>query len=108
MMERGHVMRDVFPLIIGGRQAVVAFSGEMNDLQRFVLEHGRALEERLIDTGGARAAAHHQKGAPVFLEMEGRQCSPSLYRHAEIPPHRSARDDAFPVWKKGSAGAKAQ
>ena len=77
MVKWGDVLRDVFTLVVGGRETVVTITGEVNDLQWLVLQQRDTFEERLVYAGSSLASAHDQQGAPiVFKPKRGQRRSP--------------------------------
>ena len=57
-------------MVVRGGELVVAFSGEMNDLEVLRGESGGDAEEELVDACGTLAATHDEEGFAIRVEAE--------------------------------------
>ncbi len=108
VMERTHVSGDSFAEIVCRGEAVVAFAGEVDELNVRVREEGRNFEHELVDPGRTLAAAHDEKGAFGRVEVESGEGFRAVERGAEVLTDGGAGDFAVGLGKLSAAGFEAK
>src|SRR5207237_9875467 len=70
MVESGDKSRNIFAAIIIRNQTPIAPTGEMDDLERDILQCGQRFDDGLVDPTRALASAHHAQRREVFAQAQ--------------------------------------
>ena len=96
-------MGDVIALVVGSRQAVVVFPGQVDDLKIFGGKERGGFEKKLVDAAGALASAGDKNRGPRGIEIEQLESLFARDGAAEVFSNRRACDDARGTGETGSA-----
>ena len=107
MVKGRDVSRNLFTLIIVGNQALLPRAGEVNYLQRHVVQGGQRFDDCLIDPAGALTPAHDEQRRQIGAQSQFFACYLPI-NPAEFSSNRRPGDFSLNFRKKLGAFLKSE